>query len=211
MAITVDTAAESEQLTTLANFKEYLTITVATDDTLIGNLIDRASKQIVSYTRREFAAQVITETLEGRFSQLLRLKRFPIISITTIKLETVLVPAADYTVQRPAVGMVFREDKWEDTFAKYDYEVVYEYGFNLPSFTTNPLLADDLPEDIELAAILLTKAMFLSRKRDSALQKETIPAVYSATYGGGSSGSGGDSLLTPEIQTLLEPFRMYRI
>ena len=214
MAITVDTAAESKQLTVLANFKEYLGITVATDDTLIGNLIDRASRQIVSYTRRAFAAQDITETLEGRFSQLLRLKRFPIITVASVKLEDVLVTATDYTVQRPAVGMIFREDKWADTFAKYDYEVSYTYGFNLPSFTTNPLSADDLPDDIELVAILLAKAMFLSRKRDSGILKETVPAVYSATYGGGGSavaGSGGDSLLTPEIQTLLEPYRMYRI
>jgi len=211
MTITVVTTAQSTELTTLANVKLALGITVTTNDTLIEQYIDRVSRAITDYVGRTFAAQEITETLEGRASQKLRLKKFPAVSIVEVKLDGTVVDAADYALQEPETGMIFKEDKWDDTFAKFDYAVRYQYGYQLPNDGSDLFGEEALPDSIEQAAIIMTSAMFLSRTRDPSIQKEAVPQVYSATYGGSGSVATIDTYFTAEVQNLLEPYRAYKV
>lgn len=209
--ITIVTAAESMDLTVKATVKDRLGITVATFDSTIDSIIIGASEAIRRYTGARFAGQEITELTEGRSSELLRLNDYPVLSVSEIKLDDVVVDEADYTGQRFDQGFVFQKDKWDDTRGEYLYAIRYIYGYNLPSFTSNPLSVPDLPPSIEEAAILTVKNFFLSRDRDSTIKKESVPDVYSVTFGGSGNVANVDTLITADIQNLLEPFRRYKI
>ena len=78
MTLTVTTAAPKTRLTTVARVKAELGITASTDDTLLGDLVDRASAAIVSYCHRVFAREAIYETMGGFGDIHMQLGRTPI-------------------------------------------------------------------------------------------------------------------------------------
>ena len=209
--ITVVTAPINTDLTTKATVKARLNITNATSDSLLDVIIAEVSDVIKRYTQADFAGQEITELTEGRTSQLLRLSNYPILSLSALTLDGVTVAETEFDGTRFDSGFVYNKCKWCDTNSEFIYSVTYIYGYELPSFVTNPLAVPDLPKSIEEAAILLTTNVFISRQRDSSIQKEAIPDVYSATYGGTGNVGTIDTLITGDIKTLLEPFRRYKI
>ena len=89
--ITVVTAPENTDLTVKATVKARLNITNASSDSLLDVIIVEISDVIKRYTQADFAGQEITELTEGRTSQLLRLSNYPILSLSTLKLDDVVV------------------------------------------------------------------------------------------------------------------------
>lgn len=102
MAITVITPAQSFQLTTVADVKEVLGITVGTDDVLIGKMIDRVSDAIATFTKRQFAQETISETLPmPDVTQFMLLSEFPIVTVTEVKLESEVIDPTLFSVDEP--------------------------------------------------------------------------------------------------------------
>lgn len=213
MAVTVITPASSKQLTTVARVKDDLGISGSTDDTVLGRMIDRASRRIVSYCNREFAQETISETVKAYGGHNLLMSRAPIVSVTSIAYDGTTIPATDYELAEPGAGLIYSPYGWQDTAQRYNgaslipatesrrnlYTVVYVAGYILPSMVGTV----DLPADIEEACIELTRAFFSGRKTDPGIQSEQVPDVYSVTY---RDTSGGDGMPS-QIADLLAPYR----
>lgn len=208
MAITVTSAAESKLLTTVTNFKELIGKSDTVDDTLLAKIISRASNAVVGYCGREFAKQTYTETLKGDGTPFLRLSRIPIVSITSVSYQGVAVSASDYVVNEPEQGVVTNLNSyWQYTGYKYEYSVVYVAGYVLPSFATGTV---DLPPDIEQAVLEVAKIMWFSRKDDLSVTQETVPEVYSVSYGGRYS-VGRLMMENPMIKDLLGGYILFKL
>ena len=74
----------AQDLTTLANVKQYLGVTVTTDDALLTRLITSASAWIQSYLNRTFALGSFTDVVDGNGSQRLILGNYPIQSLVSV-------------------------------------------------------------------------------------------------------------------------------
>lgn len=165
MALTVSTIAASTRLTTVARVKSELGITASTDDTLIGDLVDRASAAVVSYCHRPFAREVYSETLPGFGDIHLQLARTPLVgspSSVTFDSNTI----TDYSVADAEQGWLYRRAGWGSTTQRYpglmgfgawldhgwpmpmqdepSYTVAYTAGYILPSenYTAITISAD---------------------------------------------------------------------
>lgn len=230
MPVTVVTPAESRKLTTVTAVKTDLGISGSGDDAVIGEKIEMASRRIVSFCRREFAREIVTETLPGYGGNVLMLERTPVTTLTSVSYRGVAVDAANYSLSDREVGHVWNDNGWTDTAyrtnglgeipamdsRKPDYSVVYTGGFWLPSFTatsgtapTDPALL--LPSDIELAARELAKSLYKGRRRDQAVKQESAVNVGSVTYHGGADGGDGAAAiyggLPPFIAEMLLPYK----
>jgi hypothetical protein len=71
-------AIDPYSLTTLANLKSYLGISVSTDDTILERCIDRASAAIESYTARQFLSRRYYEIRDCYGANRLALKQYPV-------------------------------------------------------------------------------------------------------------------------------------
>jgi hypothetical protein len=136
-------------LTTLANAKMIAGIpaTVTTYDASIELLINRVSGIVKSYLCRDLTRSTYTEVLSATARQLLILKEYPIISITTLySKEKLLVLDTDYRLdaQDKARGVVYKENGWEPInlvsgltmdvqAAARTIDIVYIAGYYLPA------------------------------------------------------------------------------
>jgi hypothetical protein len=71
-------------LITLARAKQAMPTPPAADDAIIEDLIDAASEIIELYCRRTFASTTYDEIVSGRSDGRLRLKQFPIVTVTRV-------------------------------------------------------------------------------------------------------------------------------
>jgi hypothetical protein len=84
-------------LTTLSSVKSYLAISSAGQDALIPSLISRQSRLIEQFTGRTFPNVTRSTHLNGTGTQRLVLPDTPIISISSLLIDGVAVPASDGT------------------------------------------------------------------------------------------------------------------
>jgi len=198
--------AASTDLTTLANAKEYLGISGSDDDTLLGNLIDRASEAIENYCRRKFAQETLTEYYDGRGSHRLVLNRRPVSSITSIYddldrdfTEDTLIDADDYVLY-PDEGIV----EFKNTASTFPSTAAYFYDGQRNVKVTYVAGYETIPTDVEQACLMLVALLYnRAKQRADGIKQESQAGAYSVAYAG--------MLMTPEIKALLEPYREYRI
>lgn len=227
MPLSVTTDAESKKLTTLDSVKDALGITGSDDDTLINTMIDSASRRIASFCGREFARQVLSETMPGYGDNTLMLSQTPVVTLTSVAYQGTTIDSGNYELSNRDTGEIFNDYGFQDTAKhirgvgdipdpasrKNDYTVVYTAGYYLPSFSeggsgvapTDPGLI--LPVDIQLAATELAKSIYLGRNRDQSVKQEAATNVGSVTYHGGSSASEQHGGLPPFVAELLLPYR----
>lgn len=85
-------------LTTLASVKEYLAITTAGSDALITKLITRESALIERYVDRSFPSALnIRKRLNGTGTSLLVLPNTPVIEVSYLDINNIVVPVSDGT------------------------------------------------------------------------------------------------------------------
>jgi hypothetical protein len=208
MTITIVTPATSTDLTTLDTVKTELGLTDSTYNALLTRFIKVASSAIETFCGRDFAYQVITETIPMGGEQRILLSRFPVVSLTSVTYEGVTVDSAKYVLSSPEAGFLDNiSGRWNNTNGEYDYVISYSYGYNLPGSLTR-----NLPYDIEQAAIELVKHYYHTYDNDGNVAKETVPQVYETTYNNGIVGAKGNKTELPErVISLLQPHRLYRI
>lgn len=207
--LTVATPATSRLLTSVTRVKESLGITDASQDTLISELIDRVSDEVVAYLRLPRAddgaiatlgVETYVETLRyvsGAFD--LYLTRRPVSAIASLVEDgTTLTEGVDFQVVTN-IGSIQRLDG-EDVIAWAADKIVvtYDAGYVLPGDSGTR----DLPYEIEEAAIYTIAARMAdlnSSSMDPDVKSETLFGVYSATYAtDGTSGRAfGDAGTLP--------------
>lgn len=197
MSITVVEQAGTWFLTTLARVKAELGITETTDDTMLIDLIDRASSAIAEETGRVFGVETVTETLDGSGSRLLGLSRTPIIEVVTVTEDDVEI--TDYSVEDKRVGALYRAAGWgrsgglrmwgSEAFssgyilpgigASLRYAVTYQAGYVLPVEASPYLMpgyddAQNLPGAVEQACLETVKAWYMDRDADPGVSSVQV-------------------------------------
>ncbi len=203
----VVTAATNTKLATLEAVKTELGISDASQDALLGLLIDQASAAIVDHCGRPFARETYKETVPGYGSNRLMLSRTPIISVASVVADSEVI--VDYLIENPDAGILYRKVGWRWTpplgwnITYYPvagqeellFAVTYTAGYVLPGDTGTPRL----PQAVERACIETVKCWFLGRDRD--------PALASERFGDLQSNYIQIEGLPPIAERLLAPWR----
>ena len=144
-----------QNLTTVANVKEWIGITSSTDDTLIQRLSLAISQTIQSWLNRQLKSQAYTETRDGNGNNSMMFADYPVTEVTSVKVNGKhILPCPDF--QSPGyrfngtsitlIGYIFNQ-------GVQNVELSYKAGF-----ATVPL-------DIEQAVIELVALRYKERDR----------------------------------------------
>jgi hypothetical protein len=203
----VNTPADSSNLTDLATIKAELGITDTSEDTNLTTWIAQASASCAAYCDRVFGLEVVTETFRNRFSFVyrtenrvdsIRLARNPVVTITSIVCDTVvLVQDVDYELD-PVEGILYRLDGFDNIIQWCFAKLVINYSGGWALIGTLPL-------NIERACIVQVKSIRSDATRDTSVKSESIPGVLSTTY---VTSNNTDSVsLDPIAAGFLDPYR----
>jgi hypothetical protein len=161
MAVTIQTAADLTDLTTVAAVK----LTMGTTDTseydgLIARLITAATKALMEYSGKKFALQTYVETMTGADSPILVLSNVPVVGTPIVTVDS--EPVVDFVVQDAEKGILYRESGWYRVAwlgwnvermvipgtDKLDIQITYQAGWTMPGDNDR-----DLPDHYEEACI----------------------------------------------------------
>lgn len=119
-------------LCALQDVKTYLGITSASEDAMLTALVSAASTQIENYCNRIFAQASYTETRNGNDAGAIFVRQFPIVSVQSVVVSGLVVPAATDTT---SFGYTFdeeriyiRRDRWDAPARVSGYPVRFERG-----------------------------------------------------------------------------------
>jgi hypothetical protein len=184
MTVTVQTPAVHKELTTLLSVKNELGITGSSSDRELISFIEQASDWIGSYCGRTFAKETVVETRDASGGLFMVLTRRPIITITQVTLDGSTISSTTYTIDDANAGLLFRSIGWTSTqlgrhyvekfpllHGKRDWSFTYTAGYVTPGSTDSQR---NLPYDIEMAAVQLTKALYVARRDDPMVIKQVV-------------------------------------
>lgn len=201
-------AASSYDLTTLATVKAELGITATDKDANLARYITEASAFAAKFCNRVFPVEAVSDqffldrdpnrVLIGG-AKPLQLSRYPILaSPAAVVTEdgTVLTLSTDYLVDADP-GQLTRLDGngWPKRWPALSLVVVYSSGFAT------------IPADVAGAVIRLVKVRHFGATRDPMLRQESVDGVWSGAWWFGS-GPGGTGNLPPDVQEMLEAYRV---
>lgn len=198
--LSVTSAADVRNLTTLERVKLELSITDSASDTLLRAKIKEASSDI---NARAWAdpLETLTETFWNvECEEYLILRRRPNVSITSVTVDDV---ATTYYRLDAETGQLYCLDSngyptvW---IACKSIVVVYTAGYTMPGQT-----GANLEPALEAAAIELLQSYWSSRGRDPLIRSEDVPGLGSVTYWVGAVGESGE--LPPSVESRIAPFR----
>jgi hypothetical protein len=189
--LTVNTAADTKDLTVLARVKTELGIAGSGSDAELGNLIREASDRINAHCLRPegFGQEVVTETFRMTASEeVLILSRgdAPGMSrtIATVTEDDVALDADEYLLDGTLLRRLYSDTPgW---WAARKVVVAYTAGYSL--------LQDDpdyLPHDLERACVELVSSFWQSRGRDPNVRSESVDGVAAISYQDPRPGAGG--------------------
>ncbi len=136
-------------LVTLDMAKNYLKIPIATttSDDDIKLFINAASDFLVRECQRNFITQTYTEVRSGRKNNIMLLRQWPVLSITSLKIDSdgqftnanTVIPTTEYTIADDQNSIALFNDKFENGYN--NVQIVYSAGLGTVG-------ADDLPYDL---------------------------------------------------------------
>lgn len=208
--LTVNTAATSYDLTTLAAVKAELGITGTDEDTAITAWITQASQAAALYCNRVFAEETVTETFRDsghvrygqsdKFWQRPReawlLARNPVTAVASVvEDDTALVQGTDY--EFASDGVLYRLSNGYARHWRFYKSLVVRYTAGFPGNAT--------PVPLARSAISLVKLLRASATRDPALRSENIlSGLYSYTLFNSTEFPSG---IPADVEALLAPYR----
>lgn len=215
----------ARNLTTTANVKTALKISVSTWDDLFTFLIPRVTKMIVddcrlasdasgsvpTFARETLRAtwQVDPDAYSGndqtvRGVDLFLPWRLPVYSIDSVVEDgNTRTVSTDYVLMSSRPGRLRRVSS--DTPVEWStgkIVVVFKAGFDVTSS-----LATSIDPVIESAAIEQIKAMFYAANRDPALRSENVPDVAAVSWSVPGGDTMGANALLPTVRDMLAPWR----
>lgn len=207
--LTIDTPAETSDLTTLTRVKQELDIDGSAKDVLLKAKIREASSDCEAFLGYRLAHEGVTQTFWHEPADMqveyLLLRRYPNVVITSVTVDDVALMDSQYRLDAETGQLWMLNDSGMPMYWLFSKSiiVVYSAGYTLPG-TANY----NLPAGIEGACVELVSYFWQSRGRDPALKSEAIPGVFQAEYWVGSIGDAGE--LPPRVQEKLTPFRRPR-
>lgn len=223
---TVVAPPASSGLTTLANVKDELKITDTENDSFLNRAIPQASAAIARYCNRVFGKATWQDEFrlqrgiwgEGvkASNNPLTLARVPLVSVTSVVetvagVDTTLVAGTDFEIEQASLlpgdegaARLYRLNQLGNprTWPSAKVVVVYVAGYALPGDTS-----PNMPPDLEDACLRLVTARFKARGRDPMLKSEGEPGLGQQQYWVGPT-PGQDGALPPEIEALVDPYRV---
>lgn len=203
-------------LVTVAEYKAYAGITGSGDDTVLGILIDSASRALRRYCGRDettgFAAGTYTEKYDGNGSDTLQLREWPLASVTSVAevddagVSSTLV-ATEYRANLrtgelkmlgAVAGRVLAGDDGLMTGGGWGVSPLWCDGFQ--NYTVVYVTSAAVPDDLKFAVYRLVDVMFAERRTNPNYQSETLGAY---SYTRAQRVAGQDSLFA----ALAAPFR----
>lgn len=175
----VTTPATAHDLTSLATVKTDLGISCTDSDSVLADLIRRASDAIATACNRTFGTETIRQTFRPlRPSPDLILARFPLVSVSSITENDAPLTSGEYEVS-PGDGLLRRLTPkrhyqcWEAGVVVVEYSA----GWVLPG-----QVGRTLPADIEAAALAMIRQAWFARGRDPAMRSYDSPDVESMSF-----------------------------
>lgn len=170
-------------LTTLEALKQLLGIdeTDTSQDSVLIQLINRASASIENALGRKLRRSTYTERVKGTGSQYLLVENYPIVAVEEIKQAGEIVDPGLYDITvRGNAGVIYKDDGWtyygfphgltgDAMTGSWNITVRYTAGYILPWEATDEAPAD-LPADLE------------------GLAQEMVQYIFGKLESGGSSG-----------------------
>lgn len=197
----IDNAAASRALVEATTVFDEMGVTSPTDEQTakMETAILQASGLFDRFLDRVLAEEDVTDHFRQPRGEVLRLSRYPVVEVLeVIEAGTELTPD-DYELDE-FTGQLWRLSDgdriwWSDAGV---ITVSYTGGYGLP---------DDLPADIQRAAIEQSKATYMAGGRDPTLRSFSVPDVYQATYSVGGGDSVGKSGLLAQVEGALMPHK----
>ena len=192
-------------LTSLANVKQYLNLSVATHDVLLENCVDRATEMFENFTNRklksrdyhydsdENAYDADNAVMDGNGRDRMALPQIPINSVTTVRINTLSIDARSTVFD---TGYVIDKQNGIILLAGY----VFTKGIKNIEFAYNAGYSS-VPDDLEQAAIEQTAWIFKQSSAGSALL-----GVSNKTLPDGSVNWVTTDLL-PQVRRVLNKYR----
>jgi hypothetical protein len=220
-------ALVSNALTTVARVCRALAIDVPTGEALtdVEQLIAQASGAIEGYCDRRFGKATVTaEKVRGYGSPVLRLLRYPLISVSAVTLNSVAVDSSTWgatpTEEDAAQGVLRHltgDWEWTADFQRGAspeqragterplYAVTYVGGYVLPKDDSGGT-PRTLPYELERACLDTCVYLYRTQGRDPSIVSESLLSA-SVTYAQAGSEAGG--LIPAHVLPQLEPFRRW--
>lgn len=187
-------------LSSAANVKTYLDISVTTWDTLLATLVTSCSVWIENYCgglRFKNSGVDVTEYHDGdpngEGKQIIFVRNTPIISVTSVSYATGALDSPTWEVYDPEFYYV-RNDRSGEIFfdslpiGRQNIRVIYQGGYS------------SIPEDLSLACMQLVARVFNRRKSEGVLNESV----------GGASVSW-DKELSVDLRKTLNRYRNYAV
>jgi hypothetical protein len=211
-------------LTTLANAKIVAGIpaTVSVYDATLEHLINRVSGIVRKYLDRELTRSTYTEVLSATGRQLLILKEFPIVSITTLySRDELLALNTDYRLdaQDKARGVVYKEDGWNpitlvsgltmDVQASArTIDIIYIAGYYLPA---DALYVEGASTSLPLEIQAVVEEMVVSRWIRIKTQSQGLTSYSEGGISFGWKNDTGTAMMgiTDEHAMALNPYKRF--
>lgn len=211
-------------MTTLADVKTLLGITDTTQDLRLEMLINSNSAMIARACDRVFTRATYTaETYQGTNRQLLVLRQWPVVSVTSVSVGGTVMASTEYEIktQDQDRGVIYKSNGWNqntqyatgltlDTWATgRDYSVTYVAGYYMPTDVTvapadpHYVVGDpgSLPLDLVNLCNTLVAAQNLAWKY-GALGLKRI-SEGGLTYEWGSASSFGAHGLPMDLENII--------
>lgn len=218
-------ALVANALTTIERSAAALSIAVPTGDALtnLEQMIAQCSDAIEAFLDRKLSKTTVTERVKGYGGQVLRLSRYPLVSITSVTLSGSSVDSSawDATPQEDdAAQGVLRHltGDWDWT-ADWDagaaapeqragterplYTVVYVGGYVLPGGSPRTL-----PYDIERACLLTVVALYRNEGRNRDIVSETVMSA-SRTYADRTGSTSPGGIIPEDALPLLDKYKRW--
>ncbi len=209
--VTVTTASDTYDLTTVDRVKRELDITDNSSDDILTDLVHEESASFADLVDRVLASETVTERFNRRrgdrqYMDSLSLSRFPVTSIISVieNDDTALAPSL-YEVD-------------EDTGALYRLSTI-DPGFRTRwsvsrvtvAYTGGYTLLDTLPRKIEQAVLTMIKNRWFARGRDPSVKSRMIVDVGTWTYNTGVTGIGTLIGQPSDVQDAIDLYRDKRV
>lgn len=162
-------------LTTLQRAKGMLSIPLddTSQDLYLLSALAAASEWIERECNRSFEYKTYQQTLDGPGTQFLRLRNFPIHSVSRLNIRDKEQQTDSFKIESEN-GMLFKRSGWPCEARIIDVE--YLAGYILPSDDTDAP-ASTLPQKYELACVLLAQTLM----REQGITSEKVGNI-SVTY-----------------------------
>lgn len=155
---------------TLAEARQWLNLTDASEDDLLLDLIDAASTAVENYCNRPLASATVTEDYTGTGTALLFLRRTPVTAVLQVILAGLPVECSFDSISiRRADGGIFAHGS--------RVTVTYTGGW------------DPVPGDIKMATRYTLQAMRNAQAMDPNLMGDSLGGAFSGGYSEAGPGA----------------------